>query len=75
MANGKLIFDKKNYTYLIAGIVILLLGFFIMTLDSEKYGFGFVGLTLGPSVVLLGFTILKIHSPTTAIEKWLTLIR
>ena len=57
MANDKLIFDKKNYTYLIAGIAVLLLGFVIMSLDSEKYGFGFLGLTLGPIVVMIGFII------------------
>lgn len=57
MANDKLIFDKKNYTYLIVGIAVLLLGFVIMSLDSEKYGFGFMGLTLGPIVVMIGFVI------------------
>lgn len=39
------------------GIVILALGFFIMTLDTEPYGFGFLGLTLGPVTVMLGFVI------------------
>jgi hypothetical protein len=40
---------------MIIGIIILSLGFFIMTLDKETYGFGFLGLTLGPSIVVFGF--------------------
>ena len=39
------------------GVAVLGLGFFIMTLDNEPYGFGFLGLTLGPLVVLVGFVI------------------
>lgn len=42
---------------MIAGVCVLVLGFFIMTLDTEPYGFGFKGLTLGPIVVVLGFVI------------------
>ncbi|MEO9965090.1 MAG: DUF3098 domain-containing protein [Reichenbachiella sp.] len=54
---NKLAFQKINYMIMLAGIVVLILGFFIMTLDTEPYGFGFLGLTLGPIVVLLGFAI------------------
>jgi len=28
-----------------------------MSLDTEPYGFGFLGLTLGPLVVLAGFVL------------------
>lgn len=42
---------------MIAGIVVLALGFILMTMDSEPYGFGFLGLTLGPIVVMIGFII------------------
>lgn len=42
---------------MIAGILVLFTGFFIMTLDTEPYGFGFTGLTLGPLIVLAGFII------------------
>ena len=48
-------FDKNNYRLMVIGIIILSVGFFIMTLDSEDYGYGFLGLTLGPIIVLLGF--------------------
>ena len=53
----KLAFSKTNYIIMIAGIVVLILGFLFMTMDSEPYGFGFMGLTLGPIVVMLGFLI------------------
>ncbi|WP_420318408.1 DUF3098 domain-containing protein [Ekhidna sp.] len=53
----KLAFAKANYVIMIIGVVILALGFIIMTMDTEPYGFGFLGLTLGPIVVMLGFII------------------
>ena len=54
---NKLPFGKKNYQWMIIGIVTLIIGFTIMTMDKQPYGFGFLGLTLGPIVVLLGFII------------------
>ncbi len=42
---------------MLAGIVILAVGFFIMTLDKEQYGLGFMGITLGPIVVMAGFIV------------------
>lgn len=53
----KLAFTKVNYIIMLIGIVILSLGFFIMTLDNEVYGFGFLGITLGPVVVVIGFIV------------------
>ncbi|MEQ9466330.1 MAG: DUF3098 domain-containing protein [Ekhidna sp.] len=53
----KLAFVKANYMIMITGVIVLALGFIIMTLDTEPYGFGFLGLTLGPIVVMLGFII------------------
>ena len=53
----KLAFKKANYILMLIGIGILILGFFIMTLDNEDYGFGFLGLTLGPIIVMIGFII------------------
>ena len=55
--NDKLPFGKKNYILMIAGIVTILLGLFIMTLDTEQYGFGFYGITLGPIVMVIGFIV------------------
>ena len=53
----RLAFGRKNYILMLAGIAVLALGFFIMTLDTEPYGLGFLGITLGPLVVIAGFVI------------------
>ncbi|SFD92620.1 DUF3098 domain-containing protein [Spirosoma endophyticum] len=50
-------FGRQNYILLLAGIGIILAGFFIMSLDKEEFGFGFLGLTLGPIVVMSGFVV------------------
>ena len=50
-------FGKKNFLIMFVGIVVLALGFIIMTMDKEQYGIGFMGITLGPIVVLAGFAI------------------
>jgi hypothetical protein len=54
---SKLPFTKKNYQLMIIGVFTLILGFVIMSLDKEDYGFGFLGLTLGPVIVMTGFII------------------
>lgn len=54
---SKFAFQKANYMIMIAGVITLIIGFFIMGADSEPYGFGFLGITLGPIVVMLGFII------------------
>ena len=55
MENPKMPFNNKNYKLMIIGIVIIVNGFVIMSVDGEEYGYGFLGLTLGPLVVLFGF--------------------
>ncbi|TAE30861.1 MAG: DUF3098 domain-containing protein [Cytophagales bacterium] len=50
-------FGAENYRLMIIGVAVILTGFFIMTLDKEEFGFGFLGLTLGPLVVLSGFIL------------------
>ncbi|MDN5214234.1 DUF3098 domain-containing protein [Fulvivirgaceae bacterium BMA12] len=55
--NKKLAFGKKNYRLMLLGIVVLILGFTLMTMDKEQYGFGLLGLTVGPVVVMAGFII------------------
>ena len=54
---NKLPFGKKNYQLMIIGVATLIVGFTIMTMDKEPYGFGFLGLTLGPIIVLAGFIV------------------
>ena len=64
---SKLPFGKKNYQWMIIGVVTLAVGFIIMTLDSQQHGFGFLGLTLGPIVIMAGFIIeiyAILHKPT-----------
>ena len=50
-------FRKKNYILMLVGIATIILGFIIMTLDTEPHGFGFLGITLSPIIVMLGFII------------------
>jgi hypothetical protein len=55
--NSKLPFGKINYYLMIAGVLTIFLGFFIMSMDKEEFGFGNMGLTVGPIVVTIGFII------------------
>jgi len=55
----------KDIKILLLGIGIMLIGFFVMTLDKEEFGFGFLGLTLGPILVLVGIII-----PVFSLFKW-----
>ena len=53
--NSNMPFNNSNYKLMGIGVAIIFSGFFIMTLDTEDYGYGFLGLTLGPIIVLFGF--------------------
>ena len=55
--NNKFAFEKINYILMIVGVVVLLTGFYVMSIDQEEHGFGFLGITLGPIIVMLGFII------------------
>lgn len=57
MDNKNQVFHKTNYLIMLAGLLVLAIGFIVMSLDSEPYGFGTVGLTIGPIILLIGFTI------------------
>lgn len=54
---SKLPFGKKNYQLMIIGVVVLVLGFIIMSIDQKAFGFGVMGLVIGPVVVMAGFII------------------
>ena len=54
---SKLPFGKKNYQLMVIGLVVITLGFIFMSIDGEQHGFGFIGLTLAPIVVVAGFII------------------
>jgi hypothetical protein len=57
MNKNKLVFEKINYVLMLAGLATLILGLVIMTQDTAEYGFGTLGITVGPIVVVLGFVI------------------
>jgi hypothetical protein len=60
MANGNqsnFPLNSSNILVLLSGIILMLIGFYIMTLDKEPFGFGFLGITLGPILVLIGVII------------------
>jgi Protein of unknown function (DUF3098) len=50
-------FGPGNYQLMALGVVVVLVGFFVMTLDQEPFGFGVLGLTAGPLLVMSGFII------------------
>jgi hypothetical protein len=52
---SKLPFGKKNYQWMIIGVVLLVAGLIIMCLDNQPHGFGPLGLTVGPIVMMGGF--------------------
>jgi len=55
--SNKFPLDSKRIYILITGIIIMVIGLFIMTLDKEPFGFGLLGITVGPIIVLLGVFI------------------
>lgn len=57
MDKSKLPFGKKNYQWMIIGILTLVVGFVTMSLDQQPHGFGVLGLTIGPIIVMAGFLI------------------
>ena len=57
MSNKELPFGKKNYLIMLVGLAVLVIGFVVMSMDNEPFGFGFLGLTLGPIIVMTGFVI------------------
>jgi len=54
---SELPFASSNYVMMLTGIAVILAGFLIMSFDGEEFGFGFLGLTLGPIVTIIGFIL------------------
>lgn len=50
-------FTKENYKWMLIGLGTLLIGFIVMSLDNTQHGQGFLGLTLGPLIIVAGFII------------------
>ena len=53
----KLAFSRINYILMVIGVGLLAIGFYIMSIDKETYGFGILGLTIGPVIVVIGFVV------------------
>jgi len=52
-----MIFSRTNYLIMLAGIALIVIGFFIMTMEKAEYGFGPMGLTIGPAFIMAGFLV------------------
>ena len=50
-------FGPRNYRLMWAGLAVLAAGFITMSLDGAQYGEGFLGLTLGPVLLFIGFLL------------------
>ncbi|HEV7347269.1 DUF3098 domain-containing protein [Telluribacter sp.] len=50
-------FSSANYRFMLIGLALILLGFIVMGLDSHEFGFGILGLTIGPLITLSGFVV------------------
>jgi hypothetical protein len=50
-------FGPRNYRLMWLGLAVLAVGFITMKLDGAPYGEGFLGLTLGPILLFVGFVI------------------
>jgi uncharacterized integral membrane protein len=54
---NKLPFVKKNYQLMLVGVLLLIIGFTVMAMDTDPHGFGFFGITLSPIIVVSGFIV------------------
>ena len=54
---SKLPFGKRNYQLMAIGFGVIALGFIIMTMDKDQHGFGLLGITISPVVVVAGFVL------------------
>ena len=52
---GSFAFGKENYTLMIAGVVIIIIGFFLMA--GKEDIFSTTKLTVAPIVVMIGFIV------------------
>jgi uncharacterized membrane protein len=54
---GRLVFGKKNFIIMIAGVAVIFIGLILMSMGSKPYGFDALGITISPAVILIGFAI------------------
>lgn len=53
----KVPFKKANYLLLVSGIACIVAGYVCISLDKAPYGFGALGLTIGPILLVIGYLI------------------
>ncbi|WP_240336855.1 DUF3098 domain-containing protein [Rufibacter psychrotolerans] len=51
------LFTKRQFTPLFLGIAVIVVGFILMASDPAPHGYGFLGLTLGPLLVVVGLVL------------------
>lgn len=51
------IFSKKNYQFMILGVLLMIVGYIIMTFDTVEHGYGALSLTVGPFIIFIGFIV------------------
>jgi membrane-bound ClpP family serine protease len=54
-STNKTAFVRINRQYFYATLALMVVGFVCMGMDTEQYGFGVLGLTVGPLLLLIGF--------------------
>jgi hypothetical protein len=55
--SGRVIFTKLNWYLFFAGLGLMVLGFVLMKMETAEYGFGAMGLTVGPIILTLAFVV------------------
>jgi ABC-type transport system involved in cytochrome c biogenesis permease subunit len=57
ITNTKPLFEKINYQIMLVGLTVILIGYIIMSMETAENGLGFLGLTLGPLFLIVGFAL------------------
>lgn len=54
-ASNTLAFDKGNYTFLIIGLLLIVVGFMAMYLEDKVYGV--ISLYISPEIIIAGYIV------------------
>ncbi len=53
----RVIWGRMNWMLFFAGLGLMVLGYILMSVESAEYGFGALGLTVGPIMLALAFVV------------------
>jgi hypothetical protein len=56
-ASSAMLFGRRQFMPVLLGLAVIAIGFTCMALDPTPQGYGFLGLTLGPVLVLTGLML------------------